>query len=110
MSRILSDEERTELRLLVEEALAHSLPTWADTVSGRIRSDLDDRLEKLGLAATDHEDRAEIRKDMEFIRSARLVTRSAATKLGGAIISTALLGAAAFAGYGAYLKGLFSGK
>jgi hypothetical protein len=103
MSRILPDEERIELRQLVEEALSRSLPGWADKIREGVRSDMDERFEMLGLAADDHKDRAEIRKDMEFVRGARMAFRLAAGKVGGTILSLLMVAFAGLAGYGGIL-------
>ncbi len=105
MTRILPDEERLELRELIQEALRAERPAMVEDVRRGVQHDLDERFEMLGLAVADHEDRAEIRKDMEFVRAARVVFWWSATKVGGAIITAAMLGIAALAGYGAWLKG-----
>ena len=107
MTRILPDEERSELRELIQEALRAERPAMVEDVRRGVQQDLDERFEMLGLAAADHEDRAEIRKDMEFVRAARVAFRWSATKVGGSIITAAMLGLAALAGYGAWIKGWF---
>jgi len=96
------------MRQIVEEALARAMPEWSDKLRAGVRADMDERFELLGLAAADYEDRAEIRKDMEFVRVLRTVFKWAATKIGGAVLTAFLLGAAALAGYGTWVKGWFA--
>lgn len=107
MTRILPEEERAELRQLVEEALAHAMPVWAERIRDGVREDLDERMELVGLAAESHEDRAELRRDMEFVRDARQAFRAAAGRIGGTVLSALFLAVAGLAGYGAWLKGWF---
>ena len=102
---ILPPEERAEMRQIVEEALARAMPEWSDRLRAGVREDMDERFEMLGLAAETHQEREEIRKDMEFVRDARVAFRFAAGKVGGTILSLILLALAALAGYGAFLKG-----
>lgn len=96
------------MRQIVEEALARAMPDWADKLRAGVRDDMDERFEMLGLAADDHKDRAEIRKDMEFVRDARTTFKWAATKVGGAVLTVILLGCAGLAGYGTWVKGWFT--
>lgn len=104
---ILPPEERAEMRQIVEEALARAMPDWSDKLRAGVRADMDERFEMLGLAADDYKDRAEIRKDMEFVRGARTIFRLAATKVGGVVLTVIMFGAAALAGYGTWVKGWF---
>jgi len=108
MSRILPDDERRELRELIQEALRNERPGIVADVRRGVQEDMAERFEMLGLAADSYAERGEIRKDMEFVRAARVVFRWSATKIGGAVITAAMLGLAGLAGYGAWLKGWLS--
>lgn len=105
MSRILTDDERRELRELIQEALRAERPAIVEDVRRGVQTDLDKRFEMIGLAAEDHDERAEIRKDMEFMRASRVAFSWAATKIGSAILTAAAVGLFALAGYGAWLRG-----
>ena len=52
-----------------------------------VRKAIRDELELVGMIATDADRRMEIRKDFEFLRSARTVTNAALSKIGLAVVT-----------------------
>ena len=121
MSRILSDEERRELRDTMIEALRAERPRIVEDVTHAVKEDLRQTFELLGLAAPTEDHRADIRKDFEFLRDMREQDGAAKWKFLGKISSTfdataqtigrtllwlAIIGFVSLAGWGAWVRGL----
>ncbi|MDE2102513.1 MAG: hypothetical protein KGL39_35025 [Patescibacteria group bacterium] len=94
----------------VRAALATLLPKIVSDIKEAISKDMDVRFEMLGLSNSTPEDRAEVRKDLDFVRSSRRIFWRSASTVGGVVISLCLFGAIALAGYGFWFKNAVAGK